>query len=142
MCVPAELWVSTGRDEGANGQALRELTHDVPHLRVIEAAWRPWPAFRRLVAQMDLLLQPSFSETFNNVCADGIAEGVATVVGPAIDWAPAHWRADPDDACDVARVAQRLLHDDRTAEDGRAALAAHLARGVTHWRRFLAPAAS
>ena len=58
---------------------------------------------------MHVLLQPSFTESFNVVTADGIAEGVPTVTSEAIDWVPSTWQADPDDAGDVACVAEYLL---------------------------------
>ena len=41
-----------------------------------------WPRFRDIVRTMDLLFSPSFDETFCVVCADGIAEGVPSVVTP------------------------------------------------------------
>ena len=51
---------------------------------------------------MHVLLQPSFTESFNVVTADGIAEGVPSVVSDAIDWVPRRWMAKADDPRDVA----------------------------------------
>ena len=53
--------------------------------------------------------------------ADGIAEGVPSVVSRAIDWAPEHWKADVDDVLDIARVG-RQLYDARATADGWKAL--------------------
>jgi hypothetical protein len=86
---------------------------------------------------MNVLLQPSFTESFNLVTADGIAVGVPTVVSDAIDWVPPSWVAHADDGRDIARVAEMLLRDRNAARDGRCALEQYVARGVDLWRAFL-----
>jgi|SRR5579859_3256210 len=101
----------------------------------------PWAKFRQLVGHMHLLLQPSFTESFNVVTADGVHEGVPSVVSTAIDWVPSRWQADADDAEDLVRVAQYLLHTPQAIDDGRKALLAYVAQGIQTWRGFLAPAA-
>ena len=103
--VPTELYVSTDAEEEGTNRALTELTDNVPNLKLVRTGWLPWTKFRSLVSNMHVLLQPSFTESFNVVTADGIAEGVPTVTSWAIDWVPSTWQADPDDAGDVARVA-------------------------------------
>ena len=80
----------------------------------------PWAKFRQLVGSMHLLLQPSFTESFNVVTADGVHQGVPSVVSDAIDWAPARWQANPDDAEDLVRVAQYLLKTPQAVDDGQA----------------------
>ncbi len=101
--VPTELYVSE------KNQAMAELCEDTPNLKLIVTGWMPWAKFRQLVGSMHLLLQPSFTESFNVVTADGVHQGVPSVVSNAIDWAPARWQANPDDAEDLVRVAQYLL---------------------------------
>lgn len=93
--------------------------------------------FRRYLYGMDLLLQPSFTETFNNVTADGVAAGVPSVVSPAITWAPSSWTAQPDSALDVARVGESLLSDPKAPAAGQAALDAHNSEAIEAWRRWL-----
>jgi glycosyltransferase involved in cell wall biosynthesis len=138
--VPTELYVSAERADGeVVVNAIRELTDDVPDVTLVYSGWQSWAKFRHLVATMDLLLQPSFTESFNVVTADGIAEGVPSVVSPAIDWAPARWQANPDDADDVANVADYLLHARAATDDGRAALTAYVTKGLAQWREFLVP---
>ena len=75
------------------------------HRSVRAPCWMAFPASRSWrtlailapvpasVGHMHLLLQPSYTESFNMVTADGIAEGVPSVVSDAIDWAPGHWKA-------------------------------------------------
>ena len=137
--VPVELLLSSGRNEGGNFRALDEMTENIANLRVTYTGWLPWPAFRRLLRSVDLVLQVSYTETFNVVTADAIAEGVPVVASDAIDWVPRWWQARADEPLDVARVAQRLLRDPQAPRHGRDALEAYVGRGVVAWWRFLCP---
>lgn len=136
----AEIWLSTGRDEGGGDvkQAIHEIAGRVPGVTVREAGWRSWPEFRDLVGSMHLLLSPSYTESFNMVTADGVAEGVASVVSEAIDWTPQDWVAGADDAAGIARAARRLLTDAHAVNDGQAALRKYVTDGVKAWEEWLA----
>jgi hypothetical protein len=57
---------------------------NVRRAEVVERNWQSWPQFLATVGSMDLLLQPSYTEGFNMVTADGIAQGAASVVSDAI----------------------------------------------------------
>ena len=140
MRDPLELWVCSGRTEGGGLtvlNAIKAMYRDLPGVELKESPWAPWPVFRRLVATMHLLLQPSYSESFNQCTADGVAEGVPSVVSDAITWAPDHWKASVDDALDVARVGRALLHDPRAAADGKAAIEKYVRHGVMAWKEWL-----
>jgi len=135
-----ELWLSAGRTEGGGDTILRAaqaMLEGVPNVRLVQNGWQSWPKFRQSVAHMHLLLQPSYTESFNMVTADGIAEGVPSVVSQAIDWAPEHWKAVCDDVLDIARVGRYLLNDSRAPRDGWEALQAHNEAGLTAWHAFL-----
>jgi hypothetical protein len=86
---------------------------------------------------MDLLIQPSFTESFNLVTADGVAEGVASVVSTAIEWAPSEWMANSDDAGHIARVGTMLLFDPYAVRAGKRALTLSVEMGTQHWISFL-----
>ena len=73
---------------GGVTDAVRQMLNNLPHVKLVENGWQPWPQFRNTVRHMHLLLQPSYTESFNVVTADGIAEGVPSVVSDAIEWAP------------------------------------------------------
>lgn len=136
-----ELWVSSGRAEGGGEvvqRAVRAMFDGLVNARVVEAGWQSWPRFRKTVGNMHLLLQPSYTESFNMVTADGIAEGVPSVVSSAIDWTPRHWRAEIDDVFDIARVGRSLLHDPNAAREGLHALRSHNRDGLQAWKQFLA----
>lgn len=138
--VPLELWLSAGRSEGGGESvlaALQEMLNGLPNVRLMMNGWQPWPKFRKLVGHMHLLMQASYSESFNMVTADGVAEGVPSVVSSAIDWAPDYWKADVDDALAIARVGRQLLFDRRAAADGLAALQRFNEDGLCAYRRYL-----
>src|SRR5579884_3031133 len=128
-----ELWVSAGRTEGGGDtviNSVRAMLDGIPGVNLIQNGWQSWPKFRQVAAHMHLLLQPSYTESFNMVTADGIAEGVPSVVSEAIDWAPEHWKAKSDDVLDIARIGHSLLADPRASSDGYAALTAHTHQGT------------
>lgn len=139
--VPLELWLSAGRSEGGGDgilAAVREMLNGLPNVTLILNGWQTWPSFRRTIAHMHMLLQPSYTESFNMVTADGVAEGVPSVVSNAIDWAPGDWKANVDDVLDIARVGRRLLYDPRAALDGMKALNAYVKDGLQSYQRFFA----
>ena len=135
-----EFCISSGRNVGAGAviDAVRQMMHNVPHVRLVENGWQTWPQFRHTIRHMHLLLQPSYTESFNVVTADGIAEGVPSVVSHAIEWAPENWKAPVDDACEMANVGLRLLRSRRAAAQGLAALRAHNRGAMASWAEFLA----
>jgi hypothetical protein len=135
-----EFWISANRMEGGGDTILRALQAmyaDLPTAQLKLSGWQPWPGFRRIVRSMDLLLQPSYTESFCMVVADGIAEGVPSVTGEAIDWVPRRWVAATDDAGDIADVAIGLLFSPHAAGDGLAALQAHNKDGLEAWSNML-----
>lgn len=135
-----ELWLSAGRTEGGGGilDAVRAMTAGLPHVKLVQSGWQSWPAFRTTVRHMHLLMQPSYTESFNMVTADGVAEGVPSVVSSAIDWAPEHWKASVDDVRDIARVGRYLLADPHAPADGLRALTHHNREGLDAWMSYLA----
>jgi hypothetical protein len=138
--VPLELWLSGGRAEGGGEYilgAVKEMLQGLPNVQLVLNGWQSWPSFRKTIAHMHLLFQPSYTESFNMVTADGVAEGIASVVSDAIDWAPNDWKANVDDVLDIARIARRLLCDSRAAQDGFRALESYVADGVRSYRDYL-----
>jgi len=119
-------------------QSVRAMLDSLPGVSLVHSGWQSWPKFRQVAGHMHLLLQPSYTESFNMVTADGVAEGVPSVVSDAIEWAPEHWKAKSDDVLDIARVGRALLNDPRAASDGYAALSAHNRQGTAAWLQFLA----
>jgi hypothetical protein len=138
---PLELWLSAGRAEGGGDgilAALKEMLNGLPNVTLMLNGWQSWPKFRKVVGYMHLLLQPSYTESFNMVTADGVAEGVPSVVSSAIDWAPDDWKAQVDDVLDIARVGRRLVCDPRAAQDGWDALETYVGAGLLAYRQYFA----
>ena len=138
--VPLELWLSAGRAEGGGETvlaAVQAMLDGLPHVKTVMNGWQSWPKFRKVVGHMHLLLQPSYTESFNMVTADGVAEGVPSVVSEAIDWAPDGWKADVDDVVQIARVGRHLLGDPRAAHEGLVALKSFVADGIGAYRKYL-----
>jgi hypothetical protein len=136
----SEIWINSGRDDGAGNVVLRTATawtQGLPNVTLKQAPWASWADFKRTVGTMNLLMQPSYTETFNNVTADGIAEGVPSVVGDSIEWVPSYWQANVDDSNDVASVGRRLLSDPQAARDGYSALLNYVTQGLVQWKKFL-----
>lgn len=138
--VNLEFWISTGRNEGAQGtlQSLQQMFAGIYWAKLVEQPWGEWSSFRNTVRHMHLMMQPSFTESFNNVTADGIAEGVASVVSPAISWCPKDWQANSDDISEMATAGRRLLFDAKAPIDGLNALTAYNTNSFQMWSKFLA----
>lgn len=138
--MPLELFVNAdpwGQNRGA-AQSRRELFEGTAD-RIVEVKWEWWPRFRRTIRDMNLLLSPSFDETFCCVCADGLAEGVPSVVTAAMEWLPRAWQADPCDPASVACIGMALLHDRAQAVHiGRGALRDYVRAGLRRWEDYLA----
>lgn len=136
-----EIWINTGRVDSPEVarilQAAKALVKGVPLVTLKEAPWAAWPDFRKLVGSMHLLLQPSYTESFNMVTADGASQAIPSVVSDAIQWAPREWQADVDDVESIARTATSLIFDTRAGSKGYMALRAHNADAVRAWRTYL-----
>jgi hypothetical protein len=136
--LPVEFHMSGGGEEIGNciSNAINQVFENTG-VTLIKHDWQYWDDFVELVGRMDLLLQPSFTESFNMVTADGIHAGVPSVVGPAISWAPDDWKADPDNALDIASVGLGLLKNPNSNVRGFKALRRHNARAIEQWLAFL-----
>ncbi|MGD0579413.1 MAG: hypothetical protein ABSC08_10840 [Bryobacteraceae bacterium] len=137
--VDLEFWINSGRDEGGGGilRAIEEMYAITRHATIVKAGWSSWHDHRKTVARMNLLINCSYTESFNMVTADGVAEGVPSVVSDAICWAPAYWRAPVDDVLEIARVGRHLLFDPLAPRDGYRALMRHNCEGIGAWKDFL-----
>ena len=140
MNVSLELYVNTMRPDGGERQieSRTELFNNLPHAKLIEVPWVLWPKFRKIVATMDLLISPSFDETFCVIAADGIAEGVPSVATGAMEWLPHSWYCAPYDPSSATAVGMGLLHNRIGAiQDGRTDLVHFVNRGIATWTDYL-----
>ena len=136
-----EFWISSGRNEGAGSviDAVRQMTGGLPHVKLVENGWQTWPQFRQTVRHMHLLLQPSYTESFNVVTADGAAEGVPSVVSNAIEWAPSIGRRRLTTPV-TSRVSDSSCFRAGAPAQGLSALRAHNQRAMRMWMSSSNPA--
>lgn len=134
-----DFHISVGRVEGGYTvvRACEAMLLNSPRVTLVKDDWYQWSQFRFVIRSMNLLLQPSFSETFNMVTADGAAESVPSVVSDAIDWAPDDWKAEVDSPADIAKVGFRLLFDADAGASGFRALQEHDAKGLHAWKQWV-----
>lgn len=135
-----EFYMNVGRTENGGRvivDAVKNMFKNLPWAKLVEIDWQDWTQFRHTIGHMDLTLQSSFTETFNIVTADSIAEGVPAVVSPAIEWVPRHWQAECDDAEAIAQVGTNLILDNRAADAGLQALKLYQRNALTTWKEYL-----
>lgn len=139
--VHTEIWVNSGRNDGPESNRLRnamkQLTGGVPFVTLNYYNWSSWGDFKRIVGTMNLLLQPSYTESFNMVTADGVSQGVPSVVSDVVTWAPDYWKARIDDVSDIAHKGLGLLRNPNASRDGLLALQRYVRHGRTAWFEYL-----
>jgi hypothetical protein len=133
------LYISSGREEnaGSTKENIKSLIALNSKVTLHETGWRNHKEFLELLKFMDLLLQPSFSETFNNVTAEGITNGVPSVVSDAIVWAPDSWKARSDSATDIAKTGIRLLNNNKSFLTGYSTLEKYVKNSSKIWLKWL-----
>lgn len=131
--------VSTGRVEHGDGvlEAIRALFTGERQFTLVEEPWANWPDFRVLVRQMNITLQPSYSESHNNTAVDSIVEGVPIVAGNAIKWLPKQYQGDPDDARSLAEVGLRLMKEQNATQAAHDAIVKYNNTSLKYWRAWL-----
>ncbi len=141
LATDLEYHINVGRNDGGQAtpliRAIEAIFSGLPNATLVKDNWDAWSGFRRLVRHMHLLLQPSFTESFNVVTADGVAECVPSVVSDVIEWAPDHWKVSPDDVPAIARTGRALISDEHTGIDGLRALTEHNELGYNNWVKYL-----
>lgn len=136
-----EIWLNSARDgKGSDGTVFtagRQMIEPIPGITFKFLPWAAWPAYQRVIGNMNLLLQPSYTESFNMVTADGISQGVPSVVSDAIDWAPRNWQCEVDNTFEIAERGRQLLLDPCAAKEGYWALIDHNQKGIAQWIGYL-----
>jgi hypothetical protein len=79
---------------------LRNLFAGTKH-ELVEHNWMEHAAFVNLVAQMDVGMQVSLSETFNIIAADFVANDIPVIGSNEINWLSRSYRASLTDYHDI-----------------------------------------
>jgi len=77
---------------------------------LVEHGWLPHDQFLKLIASMDVLLQVSFSETFNIVAADAVVQNVPIVVSDEIFWASTFAKTDFNNSRDICEKIDQVIN--------------------------------
>lgn len=134
------IFINSGREEGGSvtSRAIDELVAGLTRVKLVKTLWSDHSSFKKIVGEMDLLIQPSFSESFNMVTADGVSQSVPSVVSDAITWTPKAWIAKADNVSDIAFIGIELLKNrSEQIELGRLHLLEYVRNGISHWERWL-----
>jgi hypothetical protein len=132
-----EFWMNVGREDSGVIRSIRALIEGLPGITLQLVPWTSWPQIRRIIRRMDVLMNVSYTETYNVVTADGIAEGIPSVTSDAIYWVPDTWKAHADNVPEIARIGRYLIGDPRAGHDGLLALERNNERSLTGWSRFV-----
>lgn len=137
--VPVSFHINIGGESKGKEiiHTIDEMSQGIPGFTVVKHKWMPWSQFTNLVKTMDLLFQPSFTESFNIVTADGVSVGVPSVVSSAVRWVPDDWKANPDNPSSLADAGIDLLNNPEAWREGAHALKHHNKEGVRLWKNYL-----
>jgi len=111
---------------------------DLMNLTGNELILNPWLGYKefiQLVQKMDIGLQASFSESFNQVAADFVSVGVPCVGSHAVRWLPAISQVDPGSADSI--VAGMLRAGEGMIAENHKALVQYTTTSVGVWNTFL-----
>jgi len=93
-----EFHINGNRLEG-NGEPviknIRKLFEHSHKHELVEHAWQPHHLFLETIADMDIGMQVSFTESFNIVTADMVTVGIPVVTSSEISWVSSFFHADP-----------------------------------------------
>jgi len=116
---------------------LRALFQHTPHV-LVEHAWMSHNDFLRVISDMDIGMQVSFTETFNIVTADFVNVGVPIVVSPEIEWMPLITKANPTDSLHmVSRLNSAWRFSSLFRYLSRAALDANAIQATMVWEDYI-----
>jgi hypothetical protein len=127
------------RVEGNGDSILKnliQLFEHFPAFSLVMHGWMPHHEFLTLVRQMDLVMQVSFSETFNIVAADAVVSGVPIVVSSEVPWASMSSKAPADDSDDISDKIATVLS--RPSRDNLRGLEQYSVDSIVYWKACVA----
>lgn len=92
---------------------LREIFKelDPTQFKLVEYDWMEHKEFLSVVGAMDLVLQVSFTESFNIVLVDAISEKVSYLGSTAIEWIPFYLKTNPDDTLVISKQIRQSIKE-------------------------------
>jgi glycosyltransferase involved in cell wall biosynthesis len=93
---------------------LQKMFKLLPKHELVEHEWLSHQDFWKLLREMDVSLQVSYTETFNIVTADAVVNDIPVVTSPDIKWINYLSYADPNDSESIVQAMERVLKLDET----------------------------
>jgi len=116
---------------------IRALFDNTIH-KLIEHSWMSHHDFLKVIAQMDLGLQVSLSESFNIISGDFVTTEVPIIVSPDVSWMPRMHQVDPTNAKAIEEKIESVLeHRTRYIRKATAALRDYNSDSLEVWSKFL-----
>jgi hypothetical protein len=134
-----QFYISVSRVENGKGviDAIRNMFSSVNYAKLIEIPWSDWSDFTRIIENLDLHMQMSFTETFNLTTADACSVSVPTVSSDAIEWIPQSYIANADDPQSIAQTGWTLINNPQAGRQGLAALQNYNSTSIDKWVKWL-----
>jgi hypothetical protein len=134
--------INSRYDAGGVGPArnVRDLFANLPaQYELVEHGWESHEDFLTSLGSIDILMQVSFSETFNIVAADATFVGKPVVVSDEITWAYPLY-ADPSDHLQLEQVLKlAYLQPAFYVQQSRKRLESFATQSASIWVRYLTP---
>lgn len=134
-----EFYVNASRTEQNGGNVLknlRALFKDTNH-KLVEIPWMEHHNFLKILRDMDLCLQISYTESFNIVTADCVMMKVPVVVSPDINWIHTNV-ADPNDVEDIAnKIEDALINQRIDIDKNLTSLFKYNKKAIKAWKEYL-----
>jgi glycosyltransferase involved in cell wall biosynthesis len=113
-----EFHINSARaEQGGNPvlKNLRAIFANSPGAKLVELGWVDHEVFLETVATMDIVMQVSFSETFNIVAADAVMCDVPVVASSEVPWLKNYALADANSTTSMLEALLRTLRHPRRA---------------------------
>lgn len=106
-----EFYINASRIEGGGNPILANLQQmflATPRAKLVQVGWLEHDKFLALLETIDIVLQVSFSETFNIVSADGVASSCPVVASREVVWLKNYAIADPTNTNSIVTRMQQV----------------------------------
>lgn len=119
---------------------IQSLFDNTPNAELVINEWMSHEDFYKKCGEMDIGLQVSFSETFNIVAADLVAQGIPVVASSEIDFISKLNQADMNKTDDIVKVLKRIKNFNKQISyfcDSRNLLERKVKDSIHDWKKII-----
>lgn len=138
--VSLEFHINSGRQEEGGESALKNIRNlfEGTSYKLVEHTWHNRETFLKVIKNLDLGLQLSFTESFNIVAADFVYQKVPIIVSNEIEWMTDSLKVSTSDSDDVINKIERVLRRKRLYVRRQLnSLNSYNSDSLKAWKRFL-----